>query len=205
LNKTGISPVGVFKILKEDNPKEAAADGFNLYVLFPHDSPESFVTLPYRLASDKTFMEAAAPVWEAPKADPAFTRFQSSILLAFKGFPRVQVPTKAATRILQLRIYESHCMGRALKKIEMFYEGGELDIFHRCGLTPVFFGQALAGAKLPNLTYMLSFPDKAAQDKTWKAFGADPGWLKLKDDPAYKDTVSSVTNLILRPAASSQV
>ena len=33
----------------------------------------------------------------------------------------------------------------------------------------------------------------------------DPEWTKLKADPAYADTVSNITNLILRPAAGSQI
>ena len=52
---------------------------------------------------------------------------------------------------------------------------------------------------------MLGFEDEAAMKKGWDAFRADPEWDKLKKDPAYKDTVSQITNLVLRPAAGSQV
>ncbi len=126
-------------------------------------------------------------------------------MLAFDGVPQVEVPTTADSRLLQLRIYESHNTERAIKKIEMFNEGGELKIFRRCGMNPVFFGQSLIGAKLPNLTYMLSFENKEAMSKAWAAFGQDPAWLKLRRDERYKDTVSNVTNLILRPTTSSQI
>jgi len=142
---------------------------------------------------------------DAPKSDPAFLRYESSLMLAFDRVPQVEVPTRADSRLLQLRIYESHSTERAIKKIEMFGEGGELEIFRRCGMNPVFFGQSLIGSKLPNLTYMLSFASKEAMEKAWAAFGRDPAWLKLRKDETYKDTVSNVTNLILRPAASSQI
>jgi len=205
-NRADVAPVGVFKMLKDDNPQlKMEADSPNLYVLFAHKSPESFVAVAARLAKDRIFQEAGKAVLEAPKSDPAFMRYESSLLLAFDGFPKIVVPSKAESRLFQLRIYESHNSERAFKKIAMFNEGGEIEIFGRCGMTAVFFGQSLIGAKLPNLTYMLGFESKEAMDKAWDTFRRDPGWLKLRDDPAYKDTVSTVTNLILRPAASSQI
>ena len=44
-----------------------------------------------------------------------------------------------------------------------------------------------------------------AQKKAWDAFRADAEWKKLSGDPAYKDAVSQITNLVLRPVAGSQV
>jgi len=206
LNRAGISPVGVFKMLKEDNPAlKMEADSPNLYVLLPHKSAESLLTMMSRLASDPALAEAASFLVEAPKSDPAYVRFESSLMLGFDAFPQVRIPAKGDARIFQLRIYESHNDERAMVKIAMFNEGGEIEIFNRCGLTPVFFGQTLIGTKLPNLTYMVGFNDKEAQTKAWDAFRKSPDWLKLSADPTYKDTVSNVTNLVLRPAASSQI
>jgi hypothetical protein len=197
LNRIGIKPVGAFKSMEGDDP--------NLWVLMPHQSPESFLTLTEQLAADAVFVEAAMAVLEAPKSDPAYQRFESSLMVAFDGHPKVAVPSSKDSRILQLRIYESHNDERAKKKIEMFNDGGEIEIFLRTGLNPVFFGESLIGSKLPNLTYMLGFDDEKALDKGWKAFRADPGWNVLKKDPQYKDTVSNITNLLLRPAAGSQI
>ncbi|MEI9896604.1 MAG: NIPSNAP family protein [Chthoniobacter sp.] len=67
----------------------------------------------------------------------------------------------------------------------------EMPIFQRVGLTPVFFGQTLVGASLPNLTYMLVFPDDAARKAAWGRFGADDDWKKLKAMPEYADRKSS--------------
>jgi hypothetical protein len=107
---------------------------------------------------------------------------------------------------LNLRIYESHNERAGLKKIEMFNKG-ELDIFKRDGLTPVFFGEAIAGSLMPNLTYMLVFPDDEARQGAWKKFIADPEWVKLKSIPEYadKEIVSRITNLILTPASYSEI
>lgn len=206
LRRASIGPVGVFELRSEDNPKlppELAVT--DLFVLLPHGSPESFVMLPRRLAEDAAFQKAGEAILRSSKSDPAYSRYESSLMLAFDEVPQVKVPTKAPSRLLQLRIYESHNAERALKKIEMFNTGGELEIFARCGLRPVFFGQSLTGWKLPNLTYMLSFENNQAKDTAWGVFGRDPEWRKLRADAAYKDTVSGITNLILRPAPGSEI
>ena len=206
LNRAGVKPVGVFKLLKADNPKlKLDADSTDLRVVLRHPTMESVLTLTERLAKDAEFTSAAAEVLMTPKDDPAYTRFESSLMLAFDGVPRVTVPTLAASRVLQLRTYESHNDERALMKIAMFNDGGELAIFRRCSMAPVFFGQTLIGDKLPNLTYLLSFENPAALQAGWGRFGKDPGWQSLRKDPTYKDTVSHITNLILRPARGSQI
>jgi len=209
LNRVGVKPVGVFSLDPQDNPDLPSDNtpyaGPLLFVVMPHKSMQSVADLVGRLASDSVFTEQGREVLEAPKNQPAYTRFESSLLLGFDDAPRVEVVSRAPGRLVQLRIYESHNDERALKKIAMFNEGGEIAIFRSCGMPPVFFGQALVGSKLPNLTYMLAFDDAEAQKKAWAAFGADPRWKALRADPAYADTVSNITNLILRPTASSQI
>jgi hypothetical protein len=204
LNRAGIRPVGVFKLLKADNADlKLETDSTDLYVLLPHPAMDSVVNMIDRLAEDYSFTNNAWELIDAPKSDPAYTRIESSLFLAFDHAPKVEVPTQAPTRVMQLRIYESHNEERALKKIEMFNTGGEIAIFRRTGLNIVFFGQALVGSRMPNLTYMLSFENEEAMKKGWSNFGQDPAWKALSGDPQYKDTVSHITNLVLRPASSS--
>jgi len=205
-NRAGTRPVGVFKLLANDNPDlKLASDSTDLYVLLPHNSFDSVAQLSIRLAADKVFQQAGDAIIHAPKSDPAFLRYESNLLLAFDGFPQVKVPTQEAGRLLQLRIYESHTNERGRKKVEMFNQGGELAIFARSGMTGVFFGQSLIGSKLPNLTYMLAFPTEQDQKKAWDTFRNDPEWKRLSTADEYKDVVSHVTNLILRPSAGSQI
>ena len=98
------------------------------------------------------------------------------------------------------------CERAAAKKVEMF-EKGELAIFRKVGLTPVFFSSALIGAAMPNLTYMLVFPDEAGRKSAWDKFRGDPDWLKLRAIPEYadKEIVSKITNRILTPTAFSEI
>ncbi len=196
-NRAGIKPVGVFGMMDG-----ASAD---LYVLLPHESIESFAAAPHRVWADAKYQQAGAAFLDAPKKEPGYNRIESSLMLAFDGIPKVEVPATKDTRVFQLRIYEGHCAERAMRKIEMFNTGGELDLFRRTGMNPVFFGQSLIGTKLPNLTYMLGFDDMAAKDKAWKTFGGHPEWKKMRSDPKYKNTVSAITNIMLRPSACSQI
>jgi hypothetical protein len=197
LNRIGITPVGVFTVFEPESP--------DIYVLLPHKSLESVVTASGLIGSDPSYRKAAAGVLDAPKSDPAYERIESSLMLAFEAIPRLEIPTKAESRIFQLRIYESHNSLAGKKKVEMFNTGGEIAIFRKVGMDPVFFGESLIGPKLPNLTYMLVFDDMDAKEKAWNKFRVDPDWLKLKANPYYKDTVSNVTNLMLRPASCSQI
>jgi len=206
LNRIGVKPVGVFGLNKDDNPDlKPEYDHPLLFVVMAHKSLQSVAGLIGQLGNDASFTGPGSDILEAPKDQPAYTRFESSLLLGFDEAPRVEVVSKTPERLAQLRIYESHNDERALQKIAMFNEGGEIAIFRRSGMPPVFFGQALIGAKLPNLTYMLAFDDAEAQKKAWAAFSADPAWKALRSDPTYADTVSNITNLVLRPTASSQI
>src|SRR5262245_19981116 len=120
--------------------------------------------------------------------------------------PKLEKTDILKPRLLNLRIYESHNERAARKKIEMFNKG-ELAIFRRVGLTPVFFGETLIGTAMPNLTYLLVFPDDTVREAAWKRFLGDPDWLKLKAIPEYadKEIVSRITNKILTPAAYSEI
>ena len=120
--------------------------------------------------------------------------------------PKLQPPAKTP-RIFELRRYEHATENAGKKKLEMFNDAGEIDIFKRLGFNPVFFGETLIGQLRPNLQYMLTFDDLAAHDSHWKAFGGDPEWKKISSMPDYADAklVSHITSTILTPAACSQI
>ncbi len=202
LNRLGISPVGVFNL-------DIGPETPTLYVLLPGPSAETLVTAELHLARDEQFLKTAAPFWNAPAKEPAFVRAESSLMIAFEGHPRLTVPPVTAQkgkRVFQLRTYESPSNQDHVRKVEMFHNG-EFDIFQKAGFWQVFYGDTLVGPRLPNLTYMLSFPDIAEMNDKWKAFSSDPDWKKLTSDPkySYESIVSNITNLILSPAGYSQV
>jgi len=197
MNRIGIGPVGVFNVVYGPNNP-------TLYVLLVHKSLESVVHTSTRLLAEIEPLDRAAAYLNMPLAEPVYVRYESSLMAAFKGMSELQVPERKS-RIFELRTYESHSLKAAKKKIEMFNEGGEIAIFRKTGLQPVFFGETVIGRKLPNLTYMLVFDNLEHRDKQWGVFGSDPDWKKLRANPAYKDTVSNITDIILRPASYSQI
>jgi hypothetical protein len=198
LNRLGINPVGIFYPAEDLSP---------IYVLLPHPSPDSVTTLVRRLGEDGEFLRRGATFLEAPATDPAYTRVESSLMVAFSGMPRVERPISSDGRIFQLRIYESPSEVTGQKKIEMFNDAGEIAIFRRVGLHPVFFGETVIGPKMPNLTYMLAFDSMEQLKENWKTFVNDPAWRRLSALEEYADEriLSNITNLILRPAACSQI
>jgi hypothetical protein len=115
-------------------------------------------------------------------------------------------PAPAASRIFELRTYESQNFATLPRKVDMFNHG-EMQIFQRLGMRPVFFGETIAGPKQPNLTYMLSFNDWDSRDRLWKEFGSDPEWKKLSGPPEMKDPqiVSNISNVILKPLGFSKL
>ena len=202
MNRAGIGPVGVFNVVYgPDNP--------TMHVLMPHKSIESFGTALERVRSDSDYQKAGAEFINSPALDPSYVRVESSLLVAFAGVPKLETPEAAAgnkPRLFELRTYESHSKKANRKKVEMF-NNGEIALFRRSGLEPVFFGETLIGPKLPSLTYMLVFEDIAAREKNWGKFASDPEWKKLSSTPGYTDAeiVSNISNIFLRPTPYSQI
>lgn len=199
LNRVGVQPVGVFMRADETLP-----DATDLWMLLPHESLQSVIDLEPRLAADEAYQTAGKEILSAGKADPAFTRFDTELLYAFAGHPRLTPPAMGPERILEMRQYENPSMERALNKMKMF-NSGEIPIFDRCGMRGVFFGEAIAGPNLPQLTYMICHENQAAAKRDWSAFGKDPDWHKLNTDPVYKDNVSNIVSRMLKPATASQI
>jgi hypothetical protein len=199
-NKLGSKNIGVFTEMKPEGQTK-------LYVVIPYSSIEDFSTVKSRLMNDKIYMDAANAYLNAPATAPAYERIESELFYAFAGMPAMAFPMAGKPRIFELRRYESPTEAAGLKKIEMFNEGGEMEIFKRTGLRAVFFGQSLIGDNQPNLTYLLTFNDMADHDKSWGTFGSSPEWNKLKSVPDYADAklISKITAVFLTPASFSQI
>jgi hypothetical protein len=204
LASRNIGPVGVFS---ETSADPATAHHAVIWVVIPYPNVAVFASTAADLNRDAGVRQAAGDYFAATtKANPAFDRIDTSLLLAFAGQPKLQLPqahTKP-TRVFELRTYDSFSEAKALAKIDMF-NAGEIPVMREVGLSPVFYGQALAGRDLPHLSYMTSGPDMATHLEHWKAFGTHPTWLKLKNDPQYADTVSQITKRFLTPTAYSQI
>ncbi len=199
-NRAGISAVGVFDVMiGPDQPTK--------YVLLPFKSWDAMDDAREKFESDEAVLKSDFA--NLPPTDPGYIRKQSSVMLAFKSVPKLEIPTQTKekkSRIFELRTYEAHSRKANKKKVEMF-DVGETDIFRRTGLQPVFFGEGLVGTNLPSLTYLLVFDDMATRDKNWGQFVSHPDWKKLSTTPGYTNAeiLTNITSVFLRPTGYSQV
>jgi hypothetical protein len=201
LGRAGLAPIGAWNVaMGPDSP--------TVHLLLPHPDAVSVVTLDARLEADAEYRKAAASSLALPPADAPYLACDSSLHAAVATLPGIEKPTGASAgkdRLFELRTYRSATEAASRRKIEMFEAGGELALFRRVGLNPVFFGRDLVGPGLPSLTYMVVFADAAAREAAWAAFREHPAWVKMRDDARYADTVSSIDSSLLRPTDYSQV
>ena len=81
----------------------------------------------------------------------------------------------------------------------MFNDGDEIGLFKRLGFNATFYGEVIAGSKMPNLMYMTCHENKNARDSNWKAFVEDAQWKKLSSMGEYQNTVSHMDIHFLYP------
>jgi hypothetical protein len=203
LNRLGHRPIGAFEVV-------AGAATPSLFLLVPFRALDALATVEASLVRDGEFLRAGAAYIDAPADDPAYLRQDVSVFAAFAKMPRLDVPPATATkgpRLFELRTYESPSEKAHRAKVQMFSEMGEIDIFRRVGLRPVFFAHTLVGPRMPSLVYMLVHDNMAGREKSWDAFRNDPEWKKLSSTPGYSnaDIVSNITTVYLQPAAYSQI
>ena len=202
IQRNRIGSAGAFVVA--DKP-----DALSLYLLLSYPSIDAYATAENRLLEDAEFRKAGAAVLDLPPEDPPYAHAESSLMLSFESYPKLKPPKEASgdqPRIFELRTYESHSRKANKKKIEMF-NAGEAAMFARHGLQPVFFGETLTGPQIPNLTYMLTYPNMEARAGLWKEWGADPEKARLFAIPEYADRliVSKIHQTYLKPLPGSMI
>jgi hypothetical protein len=103
------------------------------------------------------------------------------------------------TRIFEMRTYTA-ADGKmdALHKRFREHTNG---LFMKHGITIIGFWTPTEGETAKNtLVYILAYPDKAAREKDWQEFQADPDWVKAKAD-SEKDgkLVDKVVSVFMAP------
>jgi hypothetical protein len=201
LHRAGIPVVGVFKPVEADT-----SFGKLIYVFIPFKTVDQSMQLPELLQTDKVYGDAGKSFIDAPYNDPPYKRYESIFLKAFMNMPQFIAPkftTSPSERIYELRSYESATEAKAVKKIEMFNKGGEIDLFKSLSFNAVFYAEVLVGSHQPNLMYMTTFSDMKSHDDHWSAFGKTEEWKKLSGMDEYKNTVSKANPYLLHPTSYS--
>ncbi len=160
-----------------------------------------------KLGADVDYQKAVDAFTGGPGL--GYMRIETHLLRAFESTPVIEAPPAEPARpgrVFELRTYESNNYRTLRKKIGMF-NNGEIAIFRKTGLAPVFFGEMLFGPDQPCLVYMLAFDNLAAREKNWTTFINDPDWQKLRATPGLSDAeiVSNISNSILRALPFSQI
>jgi hypothetical protein len=201
LHRMGIVNTGVFKAMANDTATVKL-----LYVFVPLKSFDMLIKLPEKLSADKVYQSAGAEYINATHSSPPYTRIENIILRAFSLAPKMNTPKLKAgkkDRVYELRSYESPTEKIFENKVHMFNEGDEIGLFRRLNFNAVFYGEVIAGNKIPNLMYMTSFENMADRDVHWKNFSNDAYWKKLSSMPEYQNNVSHIDIIFLRPVAYS--
>lgn len=156
LNKQGVKTVGAFRELGKSEPAK-------IYLLFAYPSFEQYFSIRENLKKDAAFLEAGQAYDKITPDKAVYTRMNTSLLIAFDGLPIMKKPADGQ-RIFELRTYEGYNEDAVKRKIKMFNDE-EFPIFNKTGLNSVFFGEKIAGANCPCLTYMLWFRNMEERDK----------------------------------------
>ncbi len=144
----------------------------------------------------------ALEAWESGPEAP-YEHFSCALLAATEYSPEIAMPATppAAPRIFEVRVYHSPTW-RQLRALHERFAGPEIRIFHRCGVHPILYTSTMAGANMPNLTYVIPFENLAAREKAWNAFAADPEWVKVRKESIDRSgQISSVIQISLFRAA----
>lgn len=200
MQKIGTGPVGIFA-------SSIAPEAPFFLMVVEHPSISAFEQCWQKLMVDQELGAVAAALQQSVALP--FQRMEVQLLRGFRGFPGIEKPAGDAqrpARIFEVRTYESNTPGSLIKKIGMF-ENGEIDLFRKHNLLPIFFGEMIAGPRMPNLTYMVAFDNLAAREANWRSFASSPEWRKMAATPGLSDgeVVSNITNMILTPVAGSMI
>jgi hypothetical protein len=198
-NRVGAKPVGLFQTsIGPDSPS------IMLVTQFP--SLAAIEEAQRKLEEDKKWREEFVAFDE--KGELAYERRENWLLKAFSGFPAIEVPKvePGKPNLFELRMYESRNTSGHVRKVSMF-NNGEIDVFRRCGINPVFFGSMMFGPKMPNLVYMTCFPGWQAREEAWAKFRVDPDWKKMSTAPGMENRalVSAISVQLMTPLAASQI
>lgn len=204
LHRAGIPKVGVFKPIANGE-----ADGkLQVYVFTPFKSYKQFAKLDAVLAKDQAFQTAGKVYLEASYDRPPYDRIETILLNAFVNSPHAELPkltSPRSERVYELRSYEGPTEAYYRNKVDMFNRGDEIGLFKRLGFNAIFYGEVVAGSRMPNLMYLTTFANKESRDQHWQAFSNDAYWKELSAKPEYQNNVSRNQQIFLYPTDYSDI
>lgn len=153
-------------------------------------------------------LEFTAAVAELESAGPPYFRRDSVMLRATSFCPALK-PTGAGEpphRLYELRTYESST-NRQHGFMHDRFAGGEIEVFHKCGIHPILYADTYIGPNQPNLVYLIPFESESAREKAWAAFGDHPDWKRISDEWMRRsgELARDIGNVMLTPTGFSML
>ena len=108
-------------------------------------------------------------------------------------------------RVFELRTYTTN--ESKLRNLLARFGGGEIDIFHKHGMTSIGYWVPDDPELSKNtMVYMLAHESRDAARASWQAFGADPDWATMRAVSQVDGRlVSHVESVFLNPTDFSPV
>lgn len=123
--------------------------------------------------------ECEAALFAAWDAELSYMGQTVTVLAGTTYSPPPVLPAAAEAKVFELRTYQAPTV-RHLEGIHERFSGPEIPIFHRVGIRPILFGEAIAGPQMPNMTYLTPFPTLAEREAAWTRFQGDPEWHAVR-------------------------
>jgi hypothetical protein len=112
---------------------------------------------------------------------------------------RAEKEKKVEERVFEMRTY--YAPEGKMKALHARFRDHTCKLFKKHGMTIVGFWSPIDEKEAEKkMVYLLAYPSKEAADRSWKAFRADPDWIKAKKESEKDGTlVEKVESVFLNP------
>jgi len=196
LHQQGIANVGVFEPINNDTAKDKT-----IMVWIPLSSIDQLDRLDQLKEKMDPLQENALLSLVGSNGALPYNRLETTISKSFKNHPQFQEKTsfqKSPENIYEFRSYESADESLFLKKVHMFNEGKEIELFNNLNFNALFYSKIIIGSSMPNLLYITRFSNLADREAHWKIFEEDPNWKQMSNLSVYLNTVSKADIVLMR-------
>jgi hypothetical protein len=203
IHQFGIANVGVFEPINNDTAKDKT-----IMVWIPLSSLAQLDQLDQLKEAIDPLKSNNLLSLTLTNGELPYDRLETVISKSFKfqgQFDKKTSFQKSPDNIYEYRSYESADEAFFLKKVHMFNEGKEIELFKSLNFNALFYSKVIAGSRMPNLIYITRFSNLADREAHWKNFVDAPAWKQMSTLPEYLNTVSKADIILMRAKSYSDL
>jgi hypothetical protein len=127
-----------------------------------------------------------------------------SIGLQFMGSASAQ-EKKVENRVFEMRTY--YAAKGKMKALHARFRDHTCKLFQKHGITLIGFWSPVDEKQAEEkMVYILAYPSRDAAERSWKAFRADPDWIKAKDESEKEGKlVDKIESIFFHPTDYSPI